>query len=87
MMTKISVCSIVKNESKNIGKMLDSVSKFGFEIIVVDTGSTDDTKSIALKYTDKVYDFEWCDDFSAAKNYAASLASNKWSLFDYCSYL
>lgn len=80
-MTKISVCSIVKNESKNIGKMLDSVSKFGFEIIVVDTGSSDDTKSIALKYTDKVYDFEWCDDFSAAKNYAASLASNNWILF------
>lgn len=80
-MTKISVCSIVKNESKNIGKMLDSVSKFGFEIIVVDTGSSDDTKSIALKYTDKVYDFEWCDDFSAAKNYAVSLASNNWILF------
>ena len=80
-MTKISVCSIVKNESKNIGKMLESVSKYGFEIIVVDTGSTDDTKEIALKYTDKVYDFEWCEDFSAAKNYAASLASNNWILF------
>lgn len=80
-MTNISVCSIVKNESKNIGKMLESVSKYGFEIIVVDTGSSDDTKEIALKYTDKVYDFEWCDDFSAAKNYAASLASNNWILF------
>lgn len=80
-MTKISVCSIVKNESKNIGKMLESAAKLGLEIIVVDTGSGDDTKEIALKFTDKVYDFEWCDDFSAAKNYAASRASNDWILF------
>ena len=80
-MKKISVCSIVKNEEKNIGKMLESVSKYDFEIIVVDTGSSDATKEIALKYTDKVYDFEWCDDFSAAKNYAASLSSNNWILF------
>ena len=78
---KISVCSIVKNEEKNIEKMLSSVQKYGFEIIVVDTGSTDRTRQIALEYTDKVYDFEWCDDFAAAKNYAASKASNNWILF------
>lgn len=80
-MTQISVCSIVKNESKNIAKMLESVKKYGFETVVVDTGSSDDTKEIAGKYTDMVYDFEWCDDFSAAKNYAASLATNNWILF------
>lgn len=80
-MTNISVCSIVKNESKNIEKMLSSVKKYGFEIIVVDTGSTDNTKELALKYTNRVYDFEWCDDFSAAKNYASSMASNNWILF------
>lgn len=80
-MKKISVCSIVKNEEKNIEKMLESVSKYDFEIVVVDTGSTDRTKEIARKYTDKVFDFEWCDDFSAAKNYAMSLAENNWILF------
>ena len=67
---KISVCSIVRNEEKNIAKMLSSVQKYGFEIIVVDTGSTDRTKEIAAKYTDRIYDFEWVDDFSAARNYA-----------------
>jgi hypothetical protein len=42
----------------------------------VDTGSTDSTKEIAESYTDSVYDFEWCDDFAAAKNYAISHAKN-----------
>nr|MCR5106624.1 glycosyltransferase [Lachnospiraceae bacterium] len=55
--------------------------KYGFEIVVVDTGSTDATKEIALRYTDKVFDFEWCDDFAKAKNFAASKASNNWILF------
>ncbi|MCR4787983.1 MAG: glycosyltransferase [Lachnospiraceae bacterium] len=80
-MSRISVCSIVKNEEKNIEKMLESVKKYGFEIVVVDTGSTDRTKEIAAKYTDKVFDFEWCDDFAKAKNFAASKAGNDWILF------
>lgn len=79
-MKKISVCTICKNEEHNIEKMLLSVKKYGFEIVVVDTGSSDHTKEIAFKYTDKVFDFEWKDDFSAARNYAASLASNNWIL-------
>ena len=50
------------------------------EIIVADTGSTDRTKEIAEKYADKVVDFEWIKDFSAARNYCASFASNNWIL-------
>ncbi|MCR4787981.1 MAG: glycosyltransferase [Lachnospiraceae bacterium] len=80
-MSKISVCSIVKNEEKNIEKMLESLKKYGFEIVIVDTGSTDRTKEIAGRYTDKVFDFEWCDDFAKAKNFAASKAKNDWILF------
>jgi glycosyltransferase involved in cell wall biosynthesis len=45
------------------------------EIVVVDTGSTDKTVEIAKEYTDKVFFFEWCDDFSKAKNFAADKAS------------
>ena len=41
----------------------------------MDTGSTDKTKEIAYKFTDKVYDFNWCDDFSKARNYSFGLAS------------
>ncbi len=53
---------------------------YGFEIVVTDTGSQDRTKEIAKKYADKVLDFEWVDDFSAARNYCISHASNNWIL-------
>lgn len=72
----LSICIICKNEEMNIGKCLSSYIKTGFELLVVDTGSTDHTKEIALKYTNSFYDFKWCDDFSAAKNFAISKASN-----------
>ncbi len=61
---------IVKNEEKVLGRVLESAKKFADEIIIVDTGSTDKTKDIARKYTDKIYDFKWIDDFAAARNYS-----------------
>lgn len=76
----ISVCIITKNESENIRECLNRIEPYGFEIIVVDTGSTDDTKEMALRYTDKVFDFEWCDDFSAARNFSVSKATNDYIL-------
>lgn len=79
-MSEISVCIITKNESKNISKCLEAIKGYPLEVIVIDTGSTDSTKEIALKYTDKVYDFEWIQDFSAARNYSISKASNDWIL-------
>lgn len=76
----VSVCIIAKDEEKHIGNCLKRLKKYGMEIIVADTGSTDRTKEIAARYADKVADFEWADDFSAARNYCASLASNNWIL-------
>lgn len=73
----ISVCIIMKNEEKNIEECLKRIQPFGFEIVVVDTGSTDKSKEIALKYTDRVFDFKWIDDFSAARNFAAEKAQNE----------
>lgn len=73
-MQMISVCIIAKNEETNIERCLESLSKCGFEIIVVDTGSTDNTKAVAKKYTDKVFDFIWCNDFAVTKNFAISKA-------------
>ena len=52
-MNKLSVCMIVKNKEKVIGKCLDCVKKFADEIILVDTGSTDKTVKIEEKYTKK----------------------------------
>ncbi len=74
-MISISLCMIVKNEEAVLARCLDSVADLVDEIIVVDTGSTDRTKEIAAKYTDRVYDFGWIHDFSAARNYAFSLAT------------
>lgn len=73
-MITISLCMIVKNEEKLLARCLDSVAGLMDEIIIVDTGSTDRTKEIAAKYTDKIYDFEWVQDFSAARNFAFSKA-------------
>lgn len=73
----ISICIITKNEADRIGNCLERLVPLGYEIVVTDTGSTDDTKNIAMKYTYKVFDFEWINDFSAARNFCASKASNK----------
>lgn len=72
----LSVCMIVKNEEDILNECLSALSCLNCELIIVDTGSDDSTKAIALKYTDKVYDFFWCNDFSAARNYAISKATN-----------
>lgn len=51
------------------------------EIVIVDTGSSDATKEIAARYTDRIYDFEWIDDFSAARNYAFEQATGDYLLW------
>lgn len=83
-MIPISVCIIGKNEEKNIEKCLAPLMPYGFEIIYVDTGSTDRTKELAAKYTDKIYDFEWIGDFSAARNFSLSKASHNYVLVVDC---
>ena len=72
----ISVCIITKNESANLEKCLAAIRPYPFEIVVVDTGSSDNSKEIAGKYADKILDFEWCDDFSAARAFSISKASH-----------
>ena len=74
-MVSISLCMIVKNEEKILARCLDSIHDLVEEIIIVDTGSTDRTKEIASKYTKKIYDFEWIDDFAAARNFSFQFAT------------
>ena len=77
---KLSVCMIVKNEAQSLAKCLESVLDIADEIVVVDTGSVDDSKAIAARYGAKVYDFEWVDDFSKARNYSIEHATGDWIL-------
>ena len=77
-MVTISLCMIVKNEEKILERCLDSVADLVDEIVIADTGSTDATKEIARRYTEKVYDFPWTDDFSAARNFVFSRATQEY---------
>ncbi len=71
-MISISLCMIVRDEEDVLDRCLNSVKDLVDEIIIVDTGSKDSTKKIARKYTDKIYDFIWIDNFSKARNFAFS---------------
>jgi len=77
----ISLCMIVKNEEEVLARCLASVQDIADEIIIVDTGSTDRTKAIAGQFTNKIYDFQWIDDFSAARNISFSLATQAYILW------
>ncbi|MBQ8825095.1 MAG: glycosyltransferase family 2 protein [Ruminococcus sp.] len=74
-MPTISLCMIVKNEEDVLERCLKSVFYLVDEIIIVDTGSDDNTKNIAAKFTKKIYDFNWEDDFASARNFAFEKAS------------
>lgn len=76
----ISVAMIMKNEEHNLDRALGSIKPYVDEIIVVDTGSTDSSVEIAKKYTDKIYFYEWRDDFSAARNYSLQYPTCEWVL-------
>lgn len=80
MLETVSAVLIVKNEEQMLSRCLNSV-KDAEEIIVCDTGSEDGTVEVARQYTDKVFtDFQWCDDFAAARNHAKSKATKDWIL-------
>ena len=76
----LSVCMIVRNESLHLPKALASVQGIAAEIVVVDTGSTDDTVAIATAMGAKVLHFDWTDDFAAARNSALEAATQPWIL-------
>jgi glycosyltransferase involved in cell wall biosynthesis len=72
---------IVKNEESNLPKCLDSVKDLVDEINIIDTGSTDRTIEIASQYTDRIFTFEWINDFSAARNFSYSKATKEYIMW------
>jgi len=81
---RISLCLIAKNEEGFLGECLASVLGFVDEIVVADTGSTDQTVAIAKSYGAKVVDFPWIDDFAAARNAALDASTGDWILLLDC---
>nr|WP_222439399.1 glycosyltransferase family 2 protein [Sporosarcina sp. BP05] len=72
---------IVKNEEDTIARCLESVKDIVDEINIVDTGSTDQTKEVLKRYTNRIYDFEWVHDFAKARNYAFQQATKDFILW------
>lgn len=77
-MSSLSVIIITKNEANNIRACLESV-RFADEIIVLDSGSTDETIPLCQLYTDKVYSVDW-PGFGPQKNRALSKCESHWVL-------
>jgi tetratricopeptide (TPR) repeat protein len=78
---KVSAALIVRDESAVVEACLNSLVDNVDQIVVVDTGSRDDTIKIAQHFPTEIYDFRWCDDFSAARNYALDRANGDWILY------
>lgn len=77
----ITLSMIVKNEEKCLRDCLESVKGVADEIVIIDTGSVDDTKRIAEEFDAKIFDYEWQNDFADARNYALSKSSGDWILY------
>lgn len=78
---RVSACIIAKNESENIKTCIESCKRIAKEVILVDTGSEDDTVKLAQELGAKTYFFAWQDDFAAAKNFAIEKAHGDWIFF------
>ena len=77
----LSVCVIARDAEPDLDRCLGSVAPVADEIVVVDTGSTDDTVAVARQHGARLGHFTWCDDFSAARNASLDLATGDWILW------
>jgi tetratricopeptide (TPR) repeat protein len=76
----VSLCMIIKDEEKYLARCLASAKPIVDEMIVVDTGSADRSKDIAVTFGARVYDYDWQNDFASARNFSISKASGEWIL-------
>ena len=79
-MVTLSLCMIVRDEDEYISQCLGSIKSIVDEIIIIDTGSIDNTIEIAKKFGAKVISHKWKDDFSEARNISLKNATKEWIL-------
>lgn len=77
----VSLISIVRNEGHQLAACLAPVAELFDEIVVVDTGSRDDTREVAGRFAARIFDFPWCDDFAAARNESLRRATGDWVMW------
>lgn len=77
----ISLCMIVKDEESNIANCLKSAQGIVDEIIIVDTGSTDETISICKMFNVKIFNFKWNNSFAEVRNFGLKQAKGDWILW------
>jgi ADP-heptose:LPS heptosyltransferase/tetratricopeptide (TPR) repeat protein len=77
----MSLCMIAKNEEQDLPSALGSLDGVADEIVLVDTGSTDKTRDIAISFGAKVYFWPWQDDFAAARNFSLDRARRSWTMW------
>ena len=81
----LSISLLASNRKATIRKCLDSLKlimeQVPSELIIVDTGCDEETRAILEEYTDQIVNFEWCDDFSKARNAGLELAKGEWFLY------
>ncbi len=74
----LSLCMIVRENQDTIAACLESIYPWVDELVIVDTGSTDETPAICRKYGARMFEFPWCDDFSAARNASLEQVRGEW---------
>lgn len=77
----LTASMIIRNEEYFLADCLDSIKDIVDEIVIVDTGSTDQGKKIAESFGARVFDFPWCDDFAAARNESLRHSRGEWILY------
>lgn len=83
----LSISILVSNRIDTIRKCMESIkpllTQIPSELVVIDTvgEATDGSIAIVKEYTDKIYRFEWCNDFAAARNFGMEKCSGKWFMF------
>ncbi|WP_083656042.1 glycosyltransferase family 2 protein [Paenibacillus sp. FSL H7-0326] len=80
MNSTLALVMIVKDEASVLERCLESVLNLVDEIVIVDTGSTDNTKDIARNFNARIFDYVWEQDFSSARNYALSQVKSNWCI-------
>ncbi len=81
MNPQTSATLIARNEADNLPACLASVKDIAADLVVVDTGSTDDTRTVAASLGARVFEFPWCDSFAAARNESLRHACGRWVLW------